>query len=229
MLNRRDTDNLQNLPERLWQVQPAFCYSDEQVGRQRGPDLDTYAIERRAVKAPQAQVLFYPAKEQLDGPASAIDLGDDQGGELELVRDKDERLAGLRIDKTDPAKLRGARHPAANAHVVRKCRTCAQAGLDSSQAFPVGQLGKNHRRQMIVGTKCSGRAGHRKPRGRACHLGGIQACHDLSEDRRSIVHFRAGKARKRRWWSSSKTPLFLRYSMELAIMQNPKPFLTGQP
>lgn len=113
----------------------------------------------------------------------------------------------------------GPSHPNANTHVIRKCRTRAQAGLDSPQTPPVGQLGKNHRRQMIVKLKFLGRARDRKLSSSAYNFVGIQACHDLSEDRRGIFHLRTGTTRNCRFWSSSKTPLFLRYSMDLGTMQ----------
>lgn len=52
-------------------------------------------------------MLFDPAEEQLDGPASAIDLGDDQRRQVESVGDKDERIAGLWVHENNPAKFVG--------------------------------------------------------------------------------------------------------------------------
>ena len=106
-LHRSDTDDLQNLPQAVWQVQTLFRNAHEQICTNCRPDLNTSAIERSAVKSAQTQVLFDPTIEQLDGIASAINLCNDQGIEVELVGHKNQHVAGLRIDKSDAAKRLG--------------------------------------------------------------------------------------------------------------------------
>jgi len=93
---------------------------------------------------------------------------------------------------------------------------------------PIGQLGENHRSQMVVSTKRSGRSWHRKARRGAGHFRSVQAGHDLGEDRRGVVHLRAAMARNTPSWSSSKTPCLRRYSMVLGTMRNSTQPLTGQ-
>ena len=67
LLHGGDTDDLQNLPERLRQVQPALGDGDQEIRADGRPDLHAHAVEGSAVKSAQAQVLFDPTKEQLDG------------------------------------------------------------------------------------------------------------------------------------------------------------------
>src|ERR1035437_2308691 len=105
LLHRGNTDDLEDFPEGLRKVEPVLGDGDQKVGTDRRPDLDAYTVEGSAVKSPQSQVLFDPAKEQLDGPAAAVDLRDHQGVQLELVGEEDQRIASLRIHVTDPAKF----------------------------------------------------------------------------------------------------------------------------
>ena len=107
LLHRGDADNLQNFPKGLPQVQPALGDGHEQIGADGRPDLHPHTVGGSAEETPEAQMLFDPAEEQLDGPASAIDLGDEQRREVELVGDKDERIAGLRVHEADPTKFLG--------------------------------------------------------------------------------------------------------------------------
>ena len=107
LLHGGDADDLQDFPERLRQVKPALGDGHKQIGTDRRPDLHPHAVEGSALETSQAQVLLDPAKEQLDGPTRAINLCDDQRRQVELVGDKDQHVAGLRVHKTDPAKLAG--------------------------------------------------------------------------------------------------------------------------
>ena len=94
-------DDLQNLMKTAGQGIFALGDRDEQVGAQRRPDLDANSIGRGAEKSAQAQVLLDPTEEQLDRPAAAVNLRDDQRFEVESVGQENEGLAGFRIDIAD--------------------------------------------------------------------------------------------------------------------------------
>ena len=85
LLKRRDADHLQNFPERLGQVHSLLGDRHQEKGGHGGPYLDPYTVWRGTEKSAQAQVLFDPAEEQLDGPASAIDQRNYQGIEIECT------------------------------------------------------------------------------------------------------------------------------------------------
>ena len=104
LLHGDDADDLQNFPESLRQVQPAFGDGNQKIGADRRPDLHANAVERSAVKSAQAQVLFDPPKEQFDGPSTTVDLGDDQRVQVELVGQENQRVARFRIYIVDSPK-----------------------------------------------------------------------------------------------------------------------------
>ena len=85
----------------------AFGDRDQQVRTDRRPDLDSDAVGACGEESAQAQVLFDPAEEQLDLPAAAVDGGDDQCGQGEVVGQKDERQIVLCIKIADtPREIR---------------------------------------------------------------------------------------------------------------------------
>jgi len=104
LLHRRNTDDLQNFPERQRQVLPLLGAGDQEIGGQRGPYLDPHTVGRRAEESAQPQVLFDPAEEQLDGPTTPVDQRDDHRIQSELVGEEDQPQARLGIDVTDPAQ-----------------------------------------------------------------------------------------------------------------------------
>jgi len=65
--------------------------------------LHTHSVKVGAAESSQTQVLFDPAKKQFDGLATAINLRDEQSIQLELIGEEDQRVAGLRVDVTNPA------------------------------------------------------------------------------------------------------------------------------
>jgi hypothetical protein len=71
-----------------------------QVGDDRGPRLHPDR-GRGAVEGEQAQVLFDPAKEQLDLPALPIELGDDAGRQLPLIGPESEMSAVFHVEEAD--------------------------------------------------------------------------------------------------------------------------------
>lgn len=131
LLHGGDTENLQDFPKRVGQVQPTFRDGHQEACA----NLHPHAVEGSAVESAQAQVLLDPAEEQLDRPSPAIDLGDDQGIQVELIGDKDQRLAGLRIHKADTPKLLGITRPARRGVEDDRLVASQAAGLIDEAAF----------------------------------------------------------------------------------------------
>ena len=52
-------------------------------------------------------MLLDPFEEQLDLPAQTVELGDGEGGQCEVVGEKDQSLAGLGILEPDTSQRRG--------------------------------------------------------------------------------------------------------------------------
>jgi hypothetical protein len=104
LLHRRNTDDLENFPEGGWQVLSLLGDGDQEIGGQRGPDLDPYPVGRSTEETSQTQVLLEPTEKQLDGPTTPVDQRDDQGVQVELVGQKDQPQARLGIDVADPAQ-----------------------------------------------------------------------------------------------------------------------------
>ena len=110
MLKRGSADNLQNFIHRRFKVFLLLGDCDQEISAQCGPNLDAHAVGRVAEKSTQAQVLFDPTEEKFDGPAAAVDRGDQQSGQVELVGQEDQCLAGFWLDVADPPQRLGIGH-----------------------------------------------------------------------------------------------------------------------
>ncbi len=66
-------------------MQILFDDGDEHIDRDGDPDLSLQGILGSAVELLDAQVLFDPFEEQLDLPTAAIELGDRQRRQAEVV------------------------------------------------------------------------------------------------------------------------------------------------
>ncbi len=88
-----------------------FQNSDEQVHGDGTPDLSAHGVLARAVKGFDAQMLLDPFEEQFDLPTALIELRDGPCGHGEVVGQKDQRLAGLRIAIADAAQRDGIMLP----------------------------------------------------------------------------------------------------------------------
>jgi hypothetical protein len=78
-------------------MQTVFQNRDEQVNGDGAPDLSAHRVGRGAVKGFDAQMLFDPFEEEFDLPAAAVELGDGQGWNGEVVGQKDQPLARFEI------------------------------------------------------------------------------------------------------------------------------------
>jgi hypothetical protein len=88
-------------------MQTFFQNGDEQINGDGAPDLGAHRVGAGAIKGFDAQVLLEPFEEQFDLPASAIELGDGQRRDGEVVGQEDQHLAGLGITIADAAEWLG--------------------------------------------------------------------------------------------------------------------------
>jgi hypothetical protein len=78
-------------------MQSFFDNFQEKINRNRDPDLGAHGVLAGAIEGFDAQMLFDPFEEQFDLPAAVIELRNGKGGQGEVVGQKDQRLARLRI------------------------------------------------------------------------------------------------------------------------------------
>jgi len=88
-------------------MQTFFQNGDEQIDGDGRPDLDPHGVGRRAVKGFNAQMLLDPFEEQFDLPTTAIELGDGQRRDGEVVGQEDQHLASFWIAIPDAAQRDG--------------------------------------------------------------------------------------------------------------------------
>lgn len=88
-------------------MQTFFQNGDQQVNGDGAPDLGAHGVGRSAVKGFDAQMLLEPFEEQFNLPAAAIQLGDGQGWDGEVIGQKDQNLAGFGIVKADATQRGG--------------------------------------------------------------------------------------------------------------------------
>ena len=63
--------------------------------------MRAHSIFRGAVEGFDSEMLFDPAKEQLDLPTTPVQVGDGEGRKQRVVSEKNESLARVWIDITD--------------------------------------------------------------------------------------------------------------------------------
>jgi len=87
-LESHDAQNLKKSVERDLQVQLLVDNRDESVNRDRHPNLRPHGVLRSSIKRFDPQVLFDPTEEKLHLPAQFVKLGNGQGGQKKVVRQK---------------------------------------------------------------------------------------------------------------------------------------------
>ena len=88
-------------------MQTFFQNGDEQINGDGAPDLGAHRVGRRAIKGFDPQMLLDLFEEQFDLPASAIELGDGQRRDGEVVGQEDQHVAGFGIAITDATQRVG--------------------------------------------------------------------------------------------------------------------------
>ncbi len=71
------------------------------------PDLGFHSVLAQPVKGLDPQILLDPLEEELDLPASLVDLRHNSGVDLEVVRHEDQPLPSFRIQKAYPVQVVG--------------------------------------------------------------------------------------------------------------------------
>jgi hypothetical protein len=108
---------------------------NQHVGRYGAPDLRLDGVLAGAQKAPDAQVLLDPLEKQFHLQAVLVQRSDGQGRKRRVVRQKNQRLARLRILEADAAQILGvvfgdvkAVHAKAPDHVQHHVFSCNARG-----------------------------------------------------------------------------------------------------
>ena len=113
---------------------------------------------------------------------------------LHLATLADENLSEFEIDF--PASMLvgvrevGPRRRSANAHRVEQVGLRFEAGLDVSQAFPVGELGECHAKELVPRRKAPARPRHGMVGNAAIELLAVNHIGYLREDETASIHGR---------------------------------------
>src|SRR5690606_2896647 len=97
--------HLQDSGHALLDSQRLVENGDQQVRGHGYPDLRLHRVLAEAVEGLYRQVLLDPLEEQLDLPASLVDLRDDESLDLEVVREEGHGLPGFRIHVADAPEV----------------------------------------------------------------------------------------------------------------------------
>ncbi len=86
--------------------QSFFDDGDEHVGRDRGPDLRLQGILGRTVELLDPKMLLDPLEEEPNLTSTAVQFGERQRGQYEVVRQEYTPLAGIRVVDPDATQRR---------------------------------------------------------------------------------------------------------------------------
>ena len=82
-----------------------FKNRDNDINADSDPHLGFYCVRRCSKELFDAQMLLDPFEEQFDFPAGFVNLANDQGGEGEVIGQKDKIPVGLCIVKSNTPEL----------------------------------------------------------------------------------------------------------------------------
>ena len=104
LLKRADAYNLQNVGQA--KTQPEFFADDggQDIDAHGDPYLSLGGVVGGAEEVLNAEVLLDSFEEQFDAPTQLVEHGNDQSGQLEVIGQKAQDLAVLRIAITDTAQ-----------------------------------------------------------------------------------------------------------------------------
>jgi hypothetical protein len=88
-LERNDAQDLENFGEAPFELQFLAEDGHQDINAHGDPHLGLHRVDRVAVERLDPEVLLDPLEEQFDLPATAVKLCDGQGGQFEVVREKD--------------------------------------------------------------------------------------------------------------------------------------------
>src|SRR5208282_6093364 len=97
----RDAQNLQDFVQAEVEAELLFEDGHQDVDADCHPHLRLHGVLGVAVEGSDMQMLFDPAKEQLDLPARAVELRDEQGRQVKIVGEKDQAQVLLGVEIVD--------------------------------------------------------------------------------------------------------------------------------
>src|ERR1039458_5082517 len=136
--------NLQNWGQAEFQSPFLAHHRDQHINADRNPDLGLDGVVGRAEEVLDAQVLLDPLEKQFHLPAAFVELGNEEGRQVEVIGQEHQDLPGLRVFIANPAQavgivfgaaLEGESHPVVAAHACafshrERCQPVeANAGL----------------------------------------------------------------------------------------------------
>jgi len=117
-LKHIDAQNLRQTGQANLQMKLFAQNGHEQINANRDPDLGLDRVIARPKEMLDAQVLFDAFEKQLNLPSTFVKLGNNWGGQVEVVGQEDQAVAAVRISEADapePLRVMGharrARHP----------------------------------------------------------------------------------------------------------------------
>src|SRR5580698_6746449 len=100
-LKSGDRDNLQNLVQAAGKSQSPFGNRHQEICAYGTPNLNADTVGMSGEKSAQPQVLLDPAEKQFDLPSLAVNGGDGQSGQLEVVREEHKGKIGIGVVKSN--------------------------------------------------------------------------------------------------------------------------------
>lgn len=156
-----DAQNLQYPAQTFVESMNLIETGDHQVNADRDPDLCAHGVLGGAEESFNAEVLFDPFKEEFDLPPAFVNGCDSQGGQLEVISEKDKPLAARSIHVTDTPERFG---------VIAFPLPCTQLDrLVTSQAFCFIDRARLADTELRVAFCADNKAGLR-------HLDTVKAC-----------------------------------------------------
>ena len=112
---------------------------EQDIDADRDPDLGLHGVWGGAVEAFDAEVLLDPFEEEFDTPAGAIELGDGEGGQVEVVGEEDEFAAVFDIGEGDAAERFGVEAGGADPGECDRLVAAESGGLIDESSFATGE------------------------------------------------------------------------------------------
>ena len=108
---------------------------EQDVNADRDPNLGLHGVRGGAVEAFDAEVLLDPFEEEFDPPAGAIEVGDGEGGQVEVVGEEDEFAAVFDVVEGDAAERFGVEAGGADPGECHRGIAAESGGLVDGSSF----------------------------------------------------------------------------------------------
>ena len=104
LLEKTNAEYLQDFAKAAVDIQFLLDDRHKHVNADSDPDLDLHGVDGRTVECLDPKVLLDPFEEQFDLPSAFVQLCDRQGGEYEIVGDKNQQSFGFHVEVAYPSK-----------------------------------------------------------------------------------------------------------------------------